>query len=70
MKICIGDMVVIKKSKVASNHPEWVKDAASQERKLKVVKAIPMKGLLVRSPLGDSRVFNRSELRKVQRVAI
>lgn len=67
-KIRVGDMVTIKRSKVVNSHPKWVKTAAIESLRLKVVRAIPMKGLLVRSPFGDSKVFNRSELRKAQEV--
>lgn len=63
MKIKVGDIVVIKNRKYLSKeYPRWISEAIEQKTKLKVIKPIPMKGLLVRSMLGDKYIFNRSDL--------
>ncbi|MCR8744357.1 hypothetical protein [Romboutsia lituseburensis] len=66
MKIKIGDIVTIKNKKYLSNeYPRWIREAIEQDIHLKVIKPIPMKGLLVRSMLGDKYIFNRSDLRAI-----
>lgn len=66
MKIKAGDIVTIKNRKYLSNeYPKWISEAIEQKTKLKVIKPIPMRGLLVRSMLGDKYIFNRTDLRVI-----
>lgn len=67
MRISVGDKVTIKKRSYAFDGNEgWVKRATSLKEELSVIKAIPMRGFLVRSVCGNSKVFNTSDLRKVK----
>lgn len=66
MKIKVGDIVTIKNRKYLSKeYPKWIREAIEQKTKLKVIKPIPMRGILVRSMLGDKYIFNRSDLRVI-----
>lgn len=66
MKIKVGDIVTIKNRKYLSNeYPKWIKEAVENKIQFKVIKPIPMKGLLVRSSLGDKYIFNRTDLRVI-----
>lgn len=66
MRIKVGDTVIIKKREYLSEeYPRWVRDAVRSKEELTVIKAISMKGFLVKAPEGHTRLFNGCDLRVI-----
>ena len=66
MKFTIGDTVTIKnRSYMLEGNKEWVKIATQNKEELEIVKAVPMRGFIVRSARDKEALFSGSDLRKV-----